>query len=67
MPGPVETKTDEEEDEEREITWAGGFDLLIEAKDRDDGVRPSVIDIDAYKEMLQLHEFILNMEVETPQ
>ena len=52
MPGPVETEVPEEEDEERVITWAGGFDLLIEANDRDDGVRPSVIDIDAYKEML---------------
>ena len=50
MPGPIETSIEEEET--REILWAGGIDLLIEAKDRDDGVRPSVIDIDAYKEML---------------
>ena len=51
QPGPVETEIVEEEDE-RELLWAAGFDLLIEAKDRDDGVRASVIDIDAYKEML---------------
>ena len=47
--------------------WAGGFSVLIEAKERDDGVRPSLIDIDAYKEMVQLHEFIINMKVKTPQ
>ena len=46
--------------------WAGGFDILIEAKERDDGVRPSVIDIDAFKEMLELHEFILQIEMLTP-
>ena len=64
MPGPVETEVVEED--ERETLWAGGFDILIEAKERDDGVRPSVIDIDAFKEMLELHEFILQIEMLTP-
>ena len=64
MPGPVETEVVEED--KRETLWAGGFDILIEAKERDDGVRPSVIDIDAFKEMLELHEFILQIEMLTP-
>jgi hypothetical protein len=66
MPGPVETEVVEEEGEKRETLWAGGIDILIEAKERDDGVRPSVIDIDAFKEMLELHEFILQIEMLTP-
>ena len=52
MPGPIDTAWVEPEGEIRETIWAGGFYVLIEAQERDDGVRPSVIDIDAFKEMI---------------
>ena len=39
---------------------------MIEAREREDGRRPSLIDLDAYKEMLELHEYILNITVEPP-
>ena len=39
---------------------------MIEARERDDGVRPSLIDLDAFREMVQLHEYILNITVDTP-
>ena len=40
---------------------------MIEARVRDDGKRRSLIDLDAYKEMLELHNYILNIQVEPPE
>ena len=56
-----------EDGEERKRVWGSAVDVMIEAKDRDDVVRPSLIDLDAYKEMLELHNYILNITFEAPE
>ena len=44
------------------------MDLIIEARKRSDGVTPSLIDLEAYNEMLELHSFIINnITVEPPE
>ena len=40
---------------------------MIEARDREDGKRASLIDIDAFREMQNLHSFILNITIEPPE
>ena len=57
----------DENGNERIILWGGQLDLMIEARNREDGKRVSLIDIDAYKEMEDLHNFILNITVEPPE
>ena len=49
-PGPDLVSIDEED--EKEWLWSGRIDVMIEARDRDDGVRPSLIDLDAFREMV---------------
>ena len=63
-PGPDLVSLDEED--EKEWLWSGRIDVMIEARERDDGVRPSLIDLDAFREMVKLHEYILNITVDTP-
>ena len=70
LPGPdlgQPKKWLNEDGEERKRVWGAAIDVMIEAKDRDDGVRPSLIDLDAYKEMLELHNYILNITFEAPE
>ena len=38
----------QEDGSKRKVVWGGSVDLIIEAKERDDGVTPSLIDPDAY-------------------
>ena len=47
--------------EKREFFPGGEIDIMIEARVRDDGKRRSLIDLDAYREMLELHNYILNI------
>lgn len=62
--GEEEVQT--EEGEAQHWLAGGKIDVMIEAREREDGKRPSLIDLDAYKEMLELHEYILNITVEPP-
>ena len=57
----------DENGEERVILYGGQLDLVIEARDREDGKRASLIDIDAFREMQNLHSFILNITIEPPE
>ena len=41
--------------------------MIVEAKERDDGERRSLISLEAFQEMINFNEFVLNISTPTPE
>ena len=48
------------------FTYGGSVEFIMEAKPRSDSERPTLIDLDVMKEMIEFENFILNLSLPVP-